>query len=1037
MATKIKRHSETLEQTALWKHYKTELSSEQLHKAAERTDWVSKVYKSASEKLSHYIDVFPNYTLHNERHILNVLDAMAGLLGNQISELSIGETELLILSACLHDLGMVYTEKEQEEYLSEKPRNRQEQNLRNKFLTEKHPDVEELLPAEWPSGVKQDYFRYIHPFRLDRILQHIEWRTVFETSPVGTVSRETIVAVCQSHGEGFNVIIEKAIRPSGHLFYQEAAKIDPLFCAILLRLADILDFDDSRAPSSLYNYTGSSIVSQEEWKKHMSSGGFSYPRTPSLKPLPYYAVCTLPTIQRAVLRFLDWIDDELSTSRNLLRSCNDRWKGFHLPYIVNRNEIQSKGYDYGDFRISMDQEQILALLTGENLYHKRTVFVRELLQNAIDATMLRATLDPSFDVSSNNARIDIWDWYDVNGQYWIRIDDRGTGMTKGMLEKYFLKAGSSYYTSEELKRDLRSCGVSDSYVGIGRFGIGFLSCFLCGTEAKVSSLYWNHEKNSLENGCDPQKDDRDYGLRLDVTGLTGYYTLKNQALSDNYPDPFPAPPQSQPQPDPSLHQNEYRSPDFPGTSIAICIDPGKMGGDPLKEIARESLTCPMMPVFYNGKPLVYTYPQIIELTKQYGTDFTYTLSDSYKQSFDDFFPEIRGNYPSLHLSVESFDFAGVDSFPPISGFIIRERSCCSKSTEFERNGHKFNVSLKLSYSSRDNRAAEFPSITLSISSETDPRLDALYQSSTPRHKQLEAIRISNNELLHAILASSNAHVMAFSFHGISINTYYFLSQTRLLVFLGNSVRPILSVSRDYIKDLSLEVTIMLSAWLSNEIEYSSQEWPSINSLLPAWRQLRAAQFHNWVLKETGNKLETMKQQLSKHAPCSFNLSHYRSSDNALFEAGHRVALERYFVAYLQDNYKMLVDYTNGQSISMTEDNSASREAYDYFPPMMFCEAANEESKKILCHDSFTMRRCITIDHPFTRWLLENADKMKRFYPAQFAQITNCLMEDMGSMIIETLGNIREQLSHVSSMYGIDMDGCPILTKNDFWKSDDD
>lgn len=83
----------------------------------------------------------------------------------------------------------------------------------------------------------------------------------------------------------------------------------------------------------------------------------------------------------------------------------------------------------------MDQTKILELLTGENLYDNQDVFVRELLQNAIDATLLRGKMDPGF--TQENYRIDCWEWNDKDGNIWFRIDDKGTGMTTGMLQRYF------------------------------------------------------------------------------------------------------------------------------------------------------------------------------------------------------------------------------------------------------------------------------------------------------------------------------------------------------------------------------------------------------------------------------------------------------------------------------------------------------------------------------------------------------------------------------------------------------------------------
>ena len=85
-------HSKTLKDTAMWKTYETRLPADDA-----RIVWVDKVYNTSITYLKDVRLSFPNYTLHDETHVLNVLDAMAGILGNQISQLSTEETELLIL----------------------------------------------------------------------------------------------------------------------------------------------------------------------------------------------------------------------------------------------------------------------------------------------------------------------------------------------------------------------------------------------------------------------------------------------------------------------------------------------------------------------------------------------------------------------------------------------------------------------------------------------------------------------------------------------------------------------------------------------------------------------------------------------------------------------------------------------------------------------------------------------------------------------------------------------------------------------------
>ena len=73
-------HSKNLEDTELWKAYKTKINSED-----RRSLWVKEIYGAAANYLLDVRKTFPNYTLHDETHILNVLEAMGGLLGDQIS----------------------------------------------------------------------------------------------------------------------------------------------------------------------------------------------------------------------------------------------------------------------------------------------------------------------------------------------------------------------------------------------------------------------------------------------------------------------------------------------------------------------------------------------------------------------------------------------------------------------------------------------------------------------------------------------------------------------------------------------------------------------------------------------------------------------------------------------------------------------------------------------------------------------------------------------------------------------------------------
>ena len=229
-------YPKNLEETALWKLYIEQVPE----KDSNRRIWVKKVFENAVTYLKYVCDTFPNYTLHDEKHVLNVIYAMGAILGDQINRLSIGEVELLILAAALHDIGMVYDETDRQNAFKDERKSRC-------FLQENCPELIGVSYTEWPENTKQWYLRTLHPFRLPEILNKGEWKELFSTRPREIVPTENIIAVCQSHGE--NVL---TIKNNESLKYLNFYETDSLFCAMLLRLADLLDFDDTRTPQILF-----------------------------------------------------------------------------------------------------------------------------------------------------------------------------------------------------------------------------------------------------------------------------------------------------------------------------------------------------------------------------------------------------------------------------------------------------------------------------------------------------------------------------------------------------------------------------------------------------------------------------------------------------------------------------------------------------------------------------------------------------------------------------------------------------------------
>lgn len=1049
-------HSKNWEETALWKVYQEKAAAE-----SARADWVKEVCKAAAIYLQDVRQSFQNYTLHDETHIINVLDAIGGLLGDQISNLTEGEAELLILAASLHDLGMVYTKEEQK-------RHYEDAEACRKFSREYCPEYLGTLAEDWPEDIRQWYLRTLHPFRLPEVLQNQAWKELFDRRPPEAVPRRCLLAVCRAHGEK-----PEEFSRNRDLEYLAANDADPLFCALLLRLGDLLDFDDTRAPRVLYGYVENNEQSRGEWKKHQASAGFYYPPSPSVDDLPYKACCTNPGVEHAVRDFLNWIDDELGNCIKLQKYCRAGWQQtFPFPRAVLRREIESEGYMSGDFCMTMDQAQVLKLLTGENLYDNSDVFVRELLQNAIDATLLRGRMEPDF--KPEQSRIDIWEWNDKEGNIWFRIDDQGIGMTMGMLQRYFLKVGNSYYTSKELERDLRDHGQTEKYHGISRFGIGFLSCFLCGEYAEVSTLYCDSDKNRREEDAPDSYQTVHYGLRLQVTGLSGYYTLKNQARHHQTEGRMPGPEGY----DTVLSDERegYRA--KPGTSIALRLDPGKLGSLNLREAVETYLCGARVPVYYNNKRIGRTYEEAMQTAHELAGERIYELPRELKEEFDRRFPAVCGRYPKIVMQVVPLDTEGDHVLPGVSGVLVNYEVRFEEAPEWQVKDLKFVVSgeVGIEYQqvtlhsdcvnaiefaehkwerlkSKSGKAAaalgrEFKKYSACPQKEQLGEAWTLLEGSINLQEAWEGYHVCQHRVVVDFALEScggfgtDITTLKFlkdrlrcSYQGIiagrMVDTFNIDYSNAGIFFLEDQWKPVTEVSRFKVIEMPLAILTFISGVLnkyqiSAKSDYCLSEFVDGRGYsLKDWRKARIPELQQWMERNQKSFFEERLQFFK-------NSWKKRNVDIFKYYSDHTI-LNRYQDAYLQDHYQMAINYEEGQTISFQErDSEKTEDILDLFPPMRFCKAASDKSRRYLCSSFLPLRKGITIDHPFMIWLLENSFLLNQYYQRQFKQMIDCLGNDSAEDIIRQCNQIRQQLMSLPEHHGVDVAGFPQLGMDDFW-----
>ncbi|MFG3019038.1 HSP90 family protein [Streptomyces sp. NPDC048254] len=111
-------------------------------------------------------------------------------------------------------------------------------------------------------------------------------------------------------------------------------------------------------------------------------------------------------------------------------------------------------------------------LLSHHLYSSPRVYLRELLQNAVDALTARHALEPGAADGAFGIRL-----Y-ADGAV-VRVEDDGVGLTEADVHTFLATIGRSSKRSEQIAEQRADF--------IGQFGIGLLSCFLVADEIHVVS----------------------------------------------------------------------------------------------------------------------------------------------------------------------------------------------------------------------------------------------------------------------------------------------------------------------------------------------------------------------------------------------------------------------------------------------------------------------------------------------------------------------------------------------------------------------
>ncbi|KMS67921.1 hypothetical protein ACM01_41055 [Streptomyces viridochromogenes] len=170
-----------------------------------------------------------------------------------------------------------------------------------------------------------------------------------------------------------------------------------------------------------------------------------------------------------------------------------------LPVYAHADEVHEK-HEAGDgvgpgkpgevIRFRLDEERVQELLMGENLYRDRSLAIRELYQNALDACRYRRARQHARDGRDTyQGEITFIQDFDASeGRHYLECADDGIGMDETVLADVFSRAGVRFtdlarYQEEQQDWERQGITVHPN----SRFGIGVLSYFMIADEIRVTT----------------------------------------------------------------------------------------------------------------------------------------------------------------------------------------------------------------------------------------------------------------------------------------------------------------------------------------------------------------------------------------------------------------------------------------------------------------------------------------------------------------------------------------------------------------------
>lgn len=207
---------------------------------------------------------------------------------------------------------------------------------------------------------------------------------------------EGIIEICEAHGKSFFDVMKMSVRADGIV----GDEFHPRFIASMLRLGDLLDLDNGRFPRWFVNEISHNRglipkLSELHYKKHEAISHLLI--TP--KRIEVCASCSSSLdgyeVAGLVREWLEWLETECKDQ--ILHWSDIVQPDFGRPPQLTKADILIDGRNYASknykLQMRMSQDRVMKLLEGTSIYKDQYVGIRELVQNAVDASLLQLWYD--------------------------------------------------------------------------------------------------------------------------------------------------------------------------------------------------------------------------------------------------------------------------------------------------------------------------------------------------------------------------------------------------------------------------------------------------------------------------------------------------------------------------------------------------------------------------------------------------------------------------------------------------------------------